>query len=318
MTDLTPMIEAVRHAAHLTHRLASEAVRANSKGDASPVTLADYGAQALMCRAVAHHYPGHAVIAEESGGVYLTLVPPHDRERLVALLSEITNEPVDEAQVVAWLNHGQGNDTAGPTWVIDPIDGTVGYVNGRHYALCAALMTNYEPIEAVMGLPRSPLDAGGTLLYTENGGLAAAALDGTHARRVGVSTRAGAALRLIDSVKIPPADHALNARILAAAGGQAAPPELYDSQLKYGMVAAGYADVFIRLPRDITADPHYVWDHATGTALVRAGGGRITDLAGNPLDFSRGKALPHTGFIASNGAAHDALVAAARETLPGG
>jgi 3'(2'), 5'-bisphosphate nucleotidase len=315
MTDLTPIIAAVQQAADLTRRLATEAVRASSKGDASPVTIADYGAQALICRALAHHYPDHAVVAEESGSVFMTLVPPQDRARIVRELTAITGETVDESKVVAWLNHGQGRDTAGETWVIDPIDGTVGYVNGRYYALCVALMHNYVPTEAVMGLPRSPLDADGTLLFTGDGRLFASALDGSNRRQVGASSRGGDDLRLIDSFKIPHTDHALNTKIMEAAGCHPTPPELYDSQLKYGMVAAGYADVFIRLPRDIVADPHYIWDHATGAALIRAGGGQITDLAGNPLDFAQGKALPHTGFIASNNCAHDQLVAAATQVL---
>ncbi len=315
MTDLKPMIEAVQQAANLTRQLASEAVRASSKGDASPVTIADYGAQALICRAIAQHYPDHAVVAEESGSAFLALVAQQDRERIISLLADVTGVMVDEAQVVAWLDHGQGRDTSGQTWVIDPIDGTVGYVNGRHYAICTALMTAYDPTEAVMGLPRSPLDNDGSLLFTEGGALVATAIDGSNRRNVTVSSRTGDDLHPIDSYKIPQSDHDLNTKLRKAAGYNTASPELYDSQLKYGMVAAGYADLFVRLPRDIVTDPHYIWDHATGAALVRAGGGQLTDLSGKPLDFARGKALPHTGFIASNGKIHSQLVAAAAQTL---
>ena len=315
MTDLTPMLVAVELSVRLTRQVAAESFNASSKGDSSPVTIADYGAQALICRAIAQHYPDCAVVAEESGNAFLNLVALPDRARIVSLLAELTGEDVDEAQVIAWLDHGQDRDTSGKTWVIDPIDGTVGYVNGRYYAICAALMTEYDPLEAVMGLPRSPLDAGGTVLFTQDGALMAKPLDGGAARQVQVSERVGDTLKPIDSFKIPASDHALNTNIREAAGCHTVEPELYDSQLKYGMVAAGYADLFIRLPRDIEADPHYIWDHATGSALVRAGGGTLTDLAGNPLDFSQGKALPHTGFIASNGCMHEEFVVAVGKTL---
>lgn len=315
MTDMTPMIAAMQQATELTRRLSAEVVRASSKGDTSPVTIADYGVQALIGRTIAEHYPGYAVVSEESGGAFLTLVAPQDRARVISLLAEMTGDVVDEEQVITWLDHGQDRDTSNKTWVIDPIDGTVGFINGRYYALCAALMTHYDPAEAVMALPLSPLDTDGSLLFTEEGALVATALDGSNRRQVCVSKRAGNDLRPIDSFKIPHADHELNAKIRAAAGLNTAEPELYDSQLKYGVIAAGYADLFVRLPRDIIAEPHYIWDHATGTALLRAGGGQHTDLEGRPLDYSRGNALPHTGFIASNGTTHDKVVAAATETL---
>lgn len=315
MTDLTPIIHAVQQAAGLTRRVAAYTVHASNKRDASPVTVADYGAQALICRAIATHFPDDAVVAEESGSAFLSMMSTDERKRVTALLTEITGQVVDEQGIVAWLNHGQRRDRAGRTWVIDPIDGTVGYLDNRHYAICVALMTAYAPTEAVMGLPRSPLDADGTLLFTENGHLFAAALDGTKRRQVGVSARTGDDLRPIDSYKIPESDHTLNRQIRESAGFHTSPPERYDSQLKYGMIAAGYADVFVRLPRDTTTDPHYIWDHATGTALLRAGGGQHTDLNGQPLDYAQGDALPHTGFIASNGTRHEQLVNGVRVTL---
>ncbi|MEO0562810.1 MAG: inositol monophosphatase family protein, partial [Chloroflexota bacterium] len=184
------------------------------------------------------------------------------------------------------------------------------------YAICVALMQNYEPTEAVLGLPKSPLDTLGTILYTRPDGLTAMDLYGDNARKVGASTREKPSdMRAVDSIKIPQADLDLNIELRQIAGLSTRPPQLYDSQIKYGLIAAGYADVFVRLPRDINDEPHYIWDHAPGAALLRAGGATYTDLNGDPIDFSQGRALPHTGFIASNGAHHDALVAAARERL---
>ena len=53
------------------------------------------------------------------------------------------------------------------------------------------------------------------------------------------------------------------------------------SALKFGMIAAGDADVFIR------AGCVWDWDIAAGQALIEAAGGRVTDLYGQPLSYGQ-------------------------------
>jgi 3'(2'), 5'-bisphosphate nucleotidase len=144
-------------------------------------------------------------------------------------------------------------------------------------------------------------------------------MDGSHKRTVQASQRRDAPdnLLFLDSVKLSEPEQAAARAVREAAGLGEARLELYDSQLKYAMIAAGYGDVFIRMPRDIVADPHKVWDHAAGAALLQAGGGKITDTDGNTLDFSQGETLPHFGFIATNGNPnlHDILVRAVHTAI---
>jgi len=316
MTNLAPMVIAVQQAVRLTQHVASAGIDASAKSDDSPVTIADYGAQALICRAIAEHYPQDRVIAEEGGAAFRELVPPEGQARVASLLSDVLERSVSVEDVMHWLDHGADGGDETRTWVIDPIDGTVGFVNGRHYAICVALMEDFTPTHSVMGVPRSPLDPNGTILYTAEDGLFAMAADATNPRRVRASERRPSdGLRVMDSIKLPQSDLDLNTKIRAAAGVTDERVELYDSQLKYGMVAAGYGDIFVRLPRDITAEPHYIWDHAPGAALLRAGGATYTDLRGRPVDFSDGERLPHHGFIASNGQVHEALVRGVRSVL---
>jgi 3'(2'), 5'-bisphosphate nucleotidase len=53
-----------------------------------------------------------------------------------------------------------------------------------------------------------------------------------------------------------------------------------------------------------------IWDHAAGLAVVREAGGRVTDVAGKPLDFTHGARLEtNRGVIVTNGALHDAVLA---------
>ncbi len=74
--------------------------------------------------------------------------------------------------------------------------------------------------------------------------------------------------------------------------GVAAEPVRMDSQAKYGVLAAGGGDIIFRL---ISAKmPDYkekIWDQAAGSIVCEEAGGKITDLDGNPLDFSQGRTL---------------------------
>ncbi len=70
------------------------------------------------------------------------------------------------------------------------------------------------------------------------------------------------------------------------------------------------ADLYLRLPR-ATQDHHWIWDHAAGSAIVRAAGGTVSDIDGSPLDFSFGRTLARNkGMIVSNGRFHDDVVRA--------
>jgi 3'(2'), 5'-bisphosphate nucleotidase len=58
------------------------------------------------------------------------------------------------------------------------------------------------------------------------------------------------------------------------------------------------------------------WDHAAGAIVVEEAGGRVTDMYGHPLDFSFGiKLINNQGIIASNGAIHEAVLAAVAQRL---
>ena len=86
-----------------------------------------------------------------------------------------------------------------------------------------------------------------------------------------------------------------------------------DSQVKYGAVAAGMAEVYLR-PRSRPDYRENIWDHAAGVAVVTEAGGRVTDVDGAPLDFTRGpKLVDNRGVLATNGAVHDLIVEALAE-----
>jgi 3'(2'), 5'-bisphosphate nucleotidase len=94
-------------------------------------------------------------------------------------------------------------------------------------------------------------------------------------------------------------------------------PTRLDSQAKYLVIAGGHAELLIRLPPK--HQPSYkekLWDVAAGQLVVEQAGGRVTDLAGQPLDLTAGRELSRNhGSLISNGRLHDAALAAARAVL---
>ena len=96
--------------------------------------------------------------------------------------------------------------------------------------------------------------------------------------------------------------------------GVRADPVRVDSQSKYGLVARGDAELYLRIPRGEDYRER-VWDHAGGTIIVEEAGGRVTDIDGRPLDFTQGRCLERNrGIVASNGLVHDAVLQALRIT----
>jgi 3'(2'), 5'-bisphosphate nucleotidase len=104
---------------------------------------------------------------------------------------------------------------------------------------------------------------------------------------------------------------------IAQSVGLNAPVLHLDSQAKYGVVARGEAALYIRLlSPEFLEKREYTWDHAAGAIVVEEAGGRVTDMHGQPLDFSFGtKLLNNQGIIASNGAIHEAVLAAVAQGI---
>jgi 3'(2'), 5'-bisphosphate nucleotidase len=81
-----------------------------------------------------------------------------------------------------------------------------------------------------------------------------------------------------------------------------------DSQCKYAAVARGEADIYLRLPTRKDYQEK-IWDHAAGWLVVTEAGGRVTDVGGKPLDFTKGRTLrDNRGVVATNGPLHDRVV----------
>ncbi|KAK8360023.1 hypothetical protein V6Z12_A04G134600 [Gossypium hirsutum] len=96
--------------------------------------------------------------------------------------------------------------------------------------------------------------------------------------------------------------------------GAKALPVRIDSQAKYGALSRGDGAIYLRFPHKGYREK--IWDHAAGCIVVTEAGGVVTDAAGQPLDFSKGKHLDvDTGIIVSNQKLMPLLLNAVKESL---
>lgn len=320
--ERTIAIEAVRAAALVCEKVRCQITpEALEKKDHSPVTVADFGSQAVICRALALAFPQDPVVAEEDGG---ELRQP-DMAPFLAQVTDYVQGVVPDSTpetVLSWIDHGNGS--VGPRyWTLDPIDGTKGFLRQDQYAIALALVEGGDIKVGILGCPALSFgDLGPGLLFVAVRGEGATLMpltggeSGEEAKPIRV---VGAdevlKLRFVESVESGHGNQSLQGAI-AQAVGMTQDSIRMDSQAKYGAVAAGEAALYLRLPSPKTPDyREKIWDHAAGVLVVEEAGGRVTDMHGQPLDFSLGaKLVNNQGVVASNGLIHDAVLAALQQS----
>ncbi len=315
-------LAAVQAAARLTEAVRQEMVSGAGAGrldkeDRSPVTVADFGAQALVARALEATFPDDVLVAEETSAA---LREPANAA-LLARLARFVRQQVQEAteeSVTAWIDQG-GGAPGGRFWVLDPIDGTKGFLRDDQYAVALALLDDDSVQWGFLACPALTHkgQAGVIFVAQRNEGAEAYTLDGTPQGPVTVSDVTDpAAARLVESVESLHTNFGLSGSLKQILG-ITAPTLAMDSQAKYAAVARGEADIYLRSPNAKT--PHYrefIWDHAAGWLVVTEAGGRVSDVRGQPLDWTRGRRLEtNLGVVATNGHLHDAVIEALAHSL---
>jgi 3'(2'), 5'-bisphosphate nucleotidase len=311
-------IEAVVKAAQLCQMVRTEmVVDSLEKGDRSPVTVADFGSQALVCQRLRQAFPNDVIVAEEDST---------DLQAHIVQLNQVTqyvqrfHVDATPQTVCQWIDAGNGAVTD-RYWTLDPIDGTKGFLRNDQYAIALALVENGEVKVAALACPALPVsltDPGsetGTLFVAVRGEGAAMAFLGydTFVPIHVTEEPSGTQLRFVESVESGHGDHSRQEAVAQAVGITQASLRM-DSQAKYGAVARGDAVLYLRLPSPKSPDyREKIWDHAAGTLVVEEAGGRVTDMYGQPLDFGSDYKMRHNrGVVVSNGAIHSAVIEALR------
>lgn len=313
-------IKAVRTAATLCQRVQRELnVTATSKSDQSPVTIADFASQAVVARMLRDTFPDAVLVAEEDSEFLR-------REEAAQVLAKVTeyvaelHEGILPEEVCDWIDIGNGIPS-GVFWTLDPIDGTKGYLRGGQYVVALALIESGVVQVGALGCPQLNTDlqpdpdGEGCVIYAWRGsGAWIQDMQGDQPARLQVSNTASPAeARALGSLAVEHTDPTAIEQLTLTLDLKR-PVIGMDSQAKYALIAGGAGDLLFRLLS--SHRPNYrerIWDHAAGSLIVEEAGGKVTDLNGAPLDFSRGTSLDaNIGVVVSNGLLHSASLDAVK------
>ncbi|MEX1125882.1 MAG: inositol monophosphatase family protein [Acidimicrobiia bacterium] len=261
--DLWVAVRAARAGAEVVRRGFEEPFDTEMKGAVDPVTDIDREAEIAVTDVIAAHFPDDSILAEEGGGYA---------------------------------------DWRGPrVWIIDPLDGTVNFVNRiPHVAVSVALWDNGEPLVGVV------IDVSRQEEFV--------AAVGEGARSNGQPIHVSNTASLEDSVLVTgfPYDRQEHARAYLDVMEQVmtrtrGTRRMGAAALELAWVACGRFDGYWE-----HGGPHGVkpWDAAAGMLLVTEAGGTATNSKGAVFD------LEPAAFVVTNGKIHEDLRVIVDEYMP--
>ena len=298
-----------------------ETLKQVTKDDRSPVTVADYAVQAIVALSLAEQLKPDdcRIVGEEDASGLRT-----DEQRVVrqAVLQAVqTWKPhISEEQILDAIDACNHDGHSEGFWALDPIDGTKGFLRGQHYAIALGRIEHGEVVAGVMGCPNLSADQSHPLDINDPEGVVYAASKGAgawefakceqHAEPMQIVARTfnqDKPIRFCESAERGHSDRGNSGAIIDAIGKEGEPARL-DSQCKYALVARGQADGYLRLP----TSKEYVekiWDHAAGMCIATEAGADVSDISGNPLDFSQGYRLEENrGVICATRGLHERII----------
>lgn len=336
---------AVQRATLLTHRVFHEKAKGTiSKDDKSPVTIGDFGAQALIIQAIRKNFPKDEIVGEEEASSLRENQNLCDQIWSLVSSAKLENQsaenelggPIEsKEQMLQAIDAGSSAGGAkGRIWALDPIDGTKGFLRGGQYAVCLALIQDGDVKVGVLGCPNLPVDNAAALSAdvgddndSSRGVLFSAVLGaGATSRALGRGALQDSQpiymkevhdithATFCESVEAGHSAHGDQAEIAKRLGITTESVRM-DSQSKYGSIARGAGDLYLRLP--VRADyQEKIWDHAAGDLIVREAGGQVTDAEGKRLDFSKGTTLKNNkGVVAAPKAVHHQVLEVVKSVL---
>ena len=171
-------------------------------------------------------------------------------------------------------------------WLIDPIDGTDGYINGMdEFTINAALILNKKPVAGIINAPGKK-----RIFYS---------FGSSNSFEINNSSKS----------KLMCVKKSKKNEINAVTYANKLKPEIVNlhkkynitnytkmkSSLKFCVIASGEYDFYAADPRA------YEWDIAAGHAILENAGGIITDFNGNNIEYGK-KDFKNTGLILKRGA----------------
>lgn len=362
--QLQAALEVVQRACQLCLSVRSGMKRGEGqldKVDNTPVTVADFGVQALISLELGRLFPNIPLVGEENArqlrSEYEEKRASSDPknslvETIVDALSPVVSRNLDCETVLDAIDRGAQavNPDQRSYWVLDPIDGTRGFLRGGNalYVVGLALVLEGKPVLGVMGCPnvairyssdRSRIQMASTYFGCrddetyQRGLIMTATLGGgcwvkpITEDSTSIMTEVARSDSIADSWFCISDNEVWSKTLLAQAlEGKNLEKETQvlplccGSLCKYFALALGSVSAFLLQAGPST--PLKVWDHASGVICVSEAGGRVSDLEGTALEslIGNGKdifTVEGGGVFASNKALHDLLLRDIRNQAAG-
>ena len=224
-----------------------------------PVTAADKEASRLIVEGIERAYPRDGILSEEEAD---------------AAEHRLTKDRV---------------------WIIDPIDGTAGFVKkDGDFAVQIGLAENGRAVAGVVLLPFH-----GVLYYASRSrGAFRETADGTDKLQTSDQTDYGEMLMAVSRNHRSPKINAILADF-----GVKGETKRGSVGLKIGLIAEQVCDLYIHLsPRT------KLWDTCAPQVILEEAGGRLTDLFGEDFRYDIADVQNYGGIVATNGTSHEETI----------
>lgn len=233
-----------------------------------PVTVADRAASRIIVDGLAAAFPDDGILSEEE--------------------TDIVEIRTNRTRV----------------WMIDPIDGTQGFINkDGDFGVQIGLTENGESILGVVFLPFHDE------LYYAVRGLGSFLVRGADGTPDKLET---SPITDFTELKLAVSRNHLSPKMKVIASRFAIKSVVHRGSvgLKVGLIARREADFYVHLsPRT------KFWDSCAPQIILEEAGGTMTDLYGTPICYDLHDVQNHNGIVASNGAAHDAIIESLKPLL---
>ena len=227
-----------------------------AKKDKSPVTVADFGVQALVTAELTREFPDIPMVGEEDAAYLRSEEGADLRNKVVEHVTKYDNTLTPETTLAA-IDYG--TRPGGPTgkfWVLDPIDGTKGFLRGDQYAIALGLIVDGQVVLGVLGCPNLPINADDPT--GPKGALFTAAIDSTTTMisLANGSTSTVSVTDIADCSKATFCESVEKAHTQQSGQRQnrrlarrhRTPPSASTSQCKYAAIARGDSSIYLRMP----------------------------------------------------------------------
>jgi len=250
-------------------------------------------------------YYAKEIIAEEKLGVDNFYEPVTEADRMASrVIVDALSEAFPDDAV---LSEEEKDDplarlTKKRAWIIDPIDGTAGFVQkDGDFAVHIGLAEGGEPVAGVVYLPNFDV------MYFASKGR------GTFVVRDGETIKLSVSKKdRFAQMKLAVTRHHWSNRMnrVIKEFGFRNHCRRGSVGLKIGLIAEGKCDIYIHLsPRT------KLWDICAPQIILEEAGGKLTDIFGSRARYDIEDLQNHNGILASNGVAHDEAVKRLRPIL---